>query len=278
MAAPKCSPTILRMRLTREVRFCLSGGLDQPPLNSWAGWPACDGIVPFLLLRATISGTADAKTGFLCNITAMDRLLREVAIPHLQEAWANAPGGCLPGASALLSVWGSLEDRTLASVKLESLELHTTPFQHFCVSRGRLLVIVLTESFEFSASHRLCCSGLSDEENLELFGKCSNPNGHGHNYVVEISVAGKPDGQSGAITDHREFQRTVQEQVIDRLDHKHLNTDCSEFDHLNPTVENITRVIWALLDGCFGPAKLHRVRVYETPKTYADYWGDSVGS
>ena len=137
-------------------------------------------------------------------------------------------------------------------------------------------MVRMTRSFEFSAAHRFWCEDWSDEKNRRVFGKCSHPNGHGHNYVVEISVAGEPDSQSGAITDHRSFQRTVKERVIDRFDHKHLNTDCSEFNDLNPTVENITRVIWTQLEACFSPAELHRVRVYETPKTYADYWGSSA--
>ena len=86
-------------------------------------------------------------------------------------------------------------------------------------------------------------------------------------------MAGDPDPDTGEIADHRAFQRTVKEQVIDRFDHKHLNADCPEFAELNPTVENITRVIWDLLDGRFAPARLRTVRVYETPKTYAEFSG-----
>ncbi len=135
-------------------------------------------------------------------------------------------------------------------------------------------MLVMTESFEFSASHRLFCRDLTDQQNAALFGKCSNTNGHGHNYVVHISVAGRPDERTGALLEHAAFQRTVKHRVVDHFDHKHLNSDCAEFSDLNPTVENITRVIWERLKNEFAPARLHRVRVYETPKTYAEYAGD----
>ncbi len=135
-------------------------------------------------------------------------------------------------------------------------------------------MVVMTESFEFAASHRLCCADLSDDQNQKLFGKCSNPSGHGHNYVVQVSVTGQPDAQTGALLDHAAFQRAVKHRVVDHFDHKHLNSDCPEFSDLNPTIENITRVIWERLKNEFAPACLHKVLVYETPKTYAEYAGD----
>ncbi len=131
-------------------------------------------------------------------------------------------------------------------------------------------MVSVTESFEFAASHRLYCPSMSEEENRALFGKCANPNGHGHNYVVEVTVRGTPHAATGRIVDLQEMESIVKERVVDRFDHKHLNLDCPEFANLNPSVENITTVIWELLDRRFEPARLAKVRVWETPKTYAE--------
>ncbi|RIK62987.1 MAG: 6-pyruvoyl tetrahydrobiopterin synthase [Planctomycetota bacterium] len=129
----------------------------------------------------------------------------------------------------------------------------------------------MTQCFEFSASHRLHVPGLSDEENRRVFGKCNNPNGHGHNYQVEVTVAGPVDARTGSVLPLPAFESLVKREVIDRLDHKHLNSDTEEFARLNPSVENIARVIWEILEPQMSPARLRRVRVWETAKTYAEY-------
>ena len=131
-------------------------------------------------------------------------------------------------------------------------------------------MVSLTQQFEFSASHRLHNPELSDEENRELFGKCNNPNGHGHNYVVEISLKRALAARKLYLP---AFEAKVKELVIDRLDHKHLNVDVDYFKEVNPSVENIAIAIWEWLDGQFGDDQLGNVRVYETPKTWADYCG-----
>ncbi|NLU22175.1 MAG: 6-carboxytetrahydropterin synthase [Phycisphaerae bacterium] len=131
----------------------------------------------------------------------------------------------------------------------------------------------MTQSFEFAAAHRLHCADMSEARNYEIFGKCNNPNGHGHNYQLEVTVAGRPDPATGHVIPLRQMEEIVNERVINRFDHKHLNQDCPEFRTLNPSVENITRVIWGLLEGQFGAARLARVRVWETAKTYAEYEG-----
>ena len=136
-------------------------------------------------------------------------------------------------------------------------------------------MVLLTQSFEFSASHRLSCEGLTDEDNRRLFGKCSNPNGHGHNYVLEVTIAGDPDFRTGVVIDIAALDRIVGERVIEPLDHKNLNVECPEFASLNPTVENIARVIFRRLSDALGDRRLVSVRVWETPKTYAEYAGEA---
>ena len=115
---------------------------------------------------------------------------------------------------------------------------------------------------------------MTDEENRRIFGRCTNSNGHGHNYVVNVTLRGNPHQETGTLTSMPEFKRIVNERVIDVFDHKHLNKDLPEFATINPSVENIARLIHEKLDGAFSPARLESIRVYETPKTYAEYTGD----
>ena len=136
-------------------------------------------------------------------------------------------------------------------------------------------MIELTQQFEFSAAHRLHCPSMSDEENVATFGKCNNLNGHGHNYVVEVTIGNSADyvKEKGAVAPLEEFQSTVKTLVIDRLDHKHLNEDVEYFAEINPSVENISIAIFSWLKGSVGAAELVAVKVYETPKTWAEYRG-----
>ena len=138
-------------------------------------------------------------------------------------------------------------------------------------------MVEITQSFEFSAAHRLHVPAFSDERNREVFGKCNNPSGHGHNYVVEVSIAGRPDPHSGCILPLPQFEAIVRQHVIDVLDHKHLNADTAEFANVNPSVENIAIVVWNLLRDRLSPATLSCVRVWETPRTCAEYRGASGG-
>jgi 6-pyruvoyltetrahydropterin/6-carboxytetrahydropterin synthase len=128
-------------------------------------------------------------------------------------------------------------------------------------------MIHYTEQFEFSASHLLHCPDWTAEKNRAIFGKCNNPNGHGHNYVVEVTV--RQSREPWDFGQRLHLQRVVKEAVLDRFDHKHLNLDTEEFRELNPTIENITRVVWDLLYGPVQPLELVEVKVLETAKTWA---------
>ena len=136
-------------------------------------------------------------------------------------------------------------------------------------------MVSLTQQFEFSAAHRLHCDEFSEQENRDVFGKCNNPEGHGHNYVVELTVGQPLSSPEGQVISLADLESTVKRLVIDRLDHKHLNRDVPEFAKLNPSVENIAIKIWEWLEPEIQQTKLQRVRIYETPKTWADYSGPS---
>ena len=133
--------------------------------------------------------------------------------------------------------------------------------------------VTLVQQFEFSAAHRLHADQLSDEENRAVFGKCNLAHGHGHNYVLEVAVTDAPSS-TGEVFPLEQMQTIVRQQVIERFDHRHLNLDCEEFRETNPTVEHIAQACWQLLDGHFAPARLTHLRLYETPKTWVDLYGN----
>ncbi len=256
------------MKLMREIRFSV-----LPPsisvTNSWAGWPSATSIAPFLALQVVLRGVADPRTGYLCNVQAIDHTVRECVVPIVVESLQTKK--LPPTGETLVKVcWNALRNNVPRGTELEELRLAPTPHLIFSKHSGAQNMVSITESFEFAASHRLHCPSMSEQENRALFGKCANPNGHGHNYVVEVTVRGTPDATTGRIVDIQEMESVVKERVVDRFDHKHLNLDCPEFANLNPSVENITTVIWKLLDGRLESARLAKVRVWETPKTYAE--------
>jgi 6-pyruvoyltetrahydropterin/6-carboxytetrahydropterin synthase len=136
-------------------------------------------------------------------------------------------------------------------------------------------MVYLTRKAEFSASHYYHNPNLSAEENRRLFGKCNNPNGHGHNYTVEVTVTGAVDPRSGFVVDLKDLKEILNREVMDVVDHRFLNKEVAEFAASIPTTENLAIWIWQRLEGKFQVAKLHRVRLYETPDLFVDYYGEA---
>ena len=134
-------------------------------------------------------------------------------------------------------------------------------------------MVYLTRKAEFSASHYYHNPKLSPEENLRLFGKCNNPNGHGHNYTVELTVTGAVDPRSGFVVDLKDLKEILNREVMDVLDHRFLNKEVAEFADSIPTTENLAIWIWRRLEGKLKVARLHRVRLYETVDLFVDYYG-----
>lgn len=135
-------------------------------------------------------------------------------------------------------------------------------------------MVYLTRKCEFSASHHYDNPAFSAEENRRVFGKCNNPNGHGHNYTLEVTVKGSVDTKTGFVVDLKELKEIMNREVVDAMDHRYLNKEVPEFASLIPTTENIAIVAWKRLDAKLKVAKLHRIRVYETPDLWADYYGE----
>ena len=133
----------------------------------------------------------------------------------------------------------------------------------------------LTRGYRFSASHRLHSDDMSPEENARIFGKCNNPNGHGHNYTLEVTVKGPVDPKSGFVVDLKQLKDVMSREVLDALDHRFLNKEVPEFFTKIPTTENLAIAIWQRLAPKLNAAQLHRVRVYETPDLFVDFYGEA---
>lgn len=135
-------------------------------------------------------------------------------------------------------------------------------------------MILLTRKAEFSASHFYWNDGWTEEENRRMFGKCANRNGHGHNYMLEVTVAGEVDPVTGFVVDLKRLKDVMECEVLSAYDHRHLNFEVPEFRAAIPTTENIAVAVWRRLEGKIPGAKLRRVRVYEMPDLFADYLGE----
>ena len=136
--------------------------------------------------------------------------------------------------------------------------------------------MVITRKIEFSASHVCRNPELSEQENQKLFGLAANPHGHGHNYVLEVSVEGGPDPVTGMVLDLKELKDVLNREVVQPYDHRFLNYEVPPFDQVIPTAENIARDIWERLEPHLNrdSRKLRQVRLYETSDLYVDYRGD----
>jgi 6-pyruvoyltetrahydropterin/6-carboxytetrahydropterin synthase len=135
-------------------------------------------------------------------------------------------------------------------------------------------MVYLTRKAEFSASHYYHNPQLSAEENQRLFGKSGNPNGHGHNYTLEVTVKGEVNPVSGFVVDLKQLKETMNREVLDAMDHRLLNKEVPEFGKVVPTPENLAIAIWKRLAPKLVHAQLHRVRLYETPDLFVDFYGE----
>ena len=266
-------------RLTREVRFAVNLGAGAPPepipTNSYAGFPSLTGLGHFFTLQATVAGDLDPASNYLLNIKQVDAMVRERAIPHVAAAVRSGRFGGGAGVAGELFI---LLRAAWPGVVLDKLGLSLSPFLSLSVHASEFPMpgdVRLSQKFEFSASHRLHNPALSEERNRAIFGKCNNPHGHGHNYELQVTLAGRPDA-NGLLIDVPAFERIVARTVIDRFDHKNLNIELSEFADVIPSVENIARVIYRLLKPALESdrTRLAAVTVWETPKTWCEYQED----
>jgi 6-pyruvoyltetrahydropterin/6-carboxytetrahydropterin synthase len=134
--------------------------------------------------------------------------------------------------------------------------------------------VTVSRKAHFNAAHRLYRPDWTDEKNDAIFGKCNNPNFHGHNYELVVSVTGSIDPETGYVIDVKELKQIIYDQVEKPFDHKNLNLDVADFKNLNPTAENIVVVIWQKIKTCISESHELEVVLYETPRNFVSYKGE----
>ena len=263
-------------KLARQVRFSINPFLSEDCIgsNSFASKPAGEGLSIFLELSVEIQGKLARDTGFIVNVVEIDRNVREFVVPIFTERISQdfrgaRHVGLSVMAELLRSAWDRLSDK-FGPAELSKLDLKLNPFRAIAINSEDLEMVYFCEKFEFAAMHKLWNDDFSEQKNIEVFGKCANPTGHGHNYVVEVAINMPATRENFRIGD---FERTVNEELIKLLDHKNLNADVEQFRQTNPTIENIAAFAWNRLADKFTDAALHRVTVWETDKTYCTYYG-----
>ena len=264
-------------RLTREVRFAINDAPDDqigsPPTNGYAGYPSLTGLGYFFAAQVTLAGELDRRSSYLLNIKQVDEAVRQVGVPLVGRAIRRKTFG--GGGKLVHDLFEELRYLWPEHVHLHDLRLSLSPFLALSVFASEFPMIRLSQKFEFAASHRLHVPTMSAEDNARTFGKCNNPHGHGHNYELQVTLRGVPHA-SGELMHVPAMERVVAEHVIDRFDHKNLNVELEEFKDVVPSVENIAKVIYGILEPRFAEegATLASVTVWETPKTWCEYSED----
>ena len=232
------------------------------------------------VLEVMVKGHLDMHDGMVINLTDLDALLKTEVQPHYDHKLLNKQHPIFAKNPRLqptcenitIDIWQRL-DSSLPNALLHRVRLYESS-THFADYYGEDIMVYLTKVYEFSAAHRLHSQQLSDKENLEIFGKCNNPAGHGHNYVLEVTIKGTVDPKTGLIADLNLLDEVIEKEVFSRFDYKHLNLDTAEFENVNPTSENFVKVLWDVMEPNLQPVRLHRVRLRETPKNHFDYYGE----
>lgn len=263
--------------LAREVRFSVNPFLpvDARGYNSYCSRPSGQGLAIFLTLTVELAGPVDPDTGFVMNIVQVDQLVRRHATGIFAQRIRQDYARQKHIEAAVLADLCVLARRRLAeafapAIEVGKITLNLNPFRSLSVEQTGDMVY-LSERFEFAATHTLWNDKFSQEKNLEVFGKCANRAGHGHNYIVDVTVA-MPRSAPGL--HFSDFERVVDAELIEYVDHKNLNVEIAEFARVIPTVENIAVFAWDRLAGRFAqPVKLHSVKVWESDKTWCSYYG-----
>ena len=262
--------------LARQVRFSINPFLPETEVgfNSYASKPCGEGYCLYFALWVKLAGELDEKTGFVVNVVDIDKVVRRSAVPVFSECFKNKYANCrnvtLKDIQEILrGVWGVIE-KEFSFAKLMELAVELNPFRKLSINAEDFTLARISEKFEFAAMHKLWNESLSDEKNFEAFGKCANPSGHGHNYVVEVTVCRDEKDEGFRIG---EFEKTVSQEFIELVDHKNLNVDVAEFSDKNPTIENVAVLAWEKLCGKFSHSVLESVTVWESDRTYCTYCG-----
>lgn len=269
------NPTI---RMTRRVMFSSGHRYWLPALTEeenrarFGRWASPYNHGHNYGLDVTVDGRVDEATGMVVNIKTIDDILKATIIRQFDQRSINDEiPHFLAVPSTMENLLTYLAGQLLipgvlpAEVTLTHLRLEEMPLLWAELSlQNESRFMTLNRVYEFAASHRLHAPSLSDERNIELFGKCNNPNGHGHNYVLEVAVAGEPDPVTGMLADLGALDEAVKREVVDRYDHKNLNEDIPEFQGRPTSSEIVAQEIFTRLKTVL--PNLHRIRLHETAR------------
>ena len=263
-------------KTARQVRFSINPFLpsDTEGYNSYASKPSGEGLSIFFELLVEVAGEVEPATGFVVNVDDIDENVRRYIVPifaeRIRENFRQGRHIGFFGIVELLAdARGKLANK-FGSSEISKVSLSLNPFRKVEINSEDLKMIYFSEKFEFAATHKLWNEQFSEKKNFEVFGKCANPTGHGHNYIVEVTIKKAADNGNFCITD---FEKIVDDELVRLVDHKNLNADVAEFEKKNATVENIAAFGWEKLAGKFAAAELSSITVWETDRTYCTYCG-----
>jgi 6-pyruvoyltetrahydropterin/6-carboxytetrahydropterin synthase len=262
-------------KLVRKVRFSVEPFAETASngANSYGGKPCGEGLSLFFEVSVGLAGESDKDTGFVVNVMDIDSVVRQYAVPvfaaNIRKAFRDGKQLTISETAGLLaSVRDELRDKFDGAMLIE-LGLGLNPYRKVALDCEDMKMYYFSEKFDFAAMHKLWNDEFSEQKNFEVFGKCANPNGHGHNYIVEVTVKAATD-EDICIGD---FEQVVNGEFVKLVDHKNLNADVSALADINPTIENLAEFAWSRLKGKFDSAKLHSVSIWESDRTFCTYYG-----
>jgi len=256
--------------LSRQIRFAIDpfAKSQQTGSNSYCAKPTAEGLAFFFTLYVELKSIANKDTGFVVNVADIDKIVRGKAIGLFDDFVKNySKAGFEQFAKLLAKIWRKIENDFLPA-KLNSLSLELMPARKITIKERTGDMFYFSEKFEFAASHTLWNTKFSEKENFKIFGKCANKCGHGHNYIVEVTVKKSSNNKSLKAGD---FQQIVDGNFISIVDHKNLNADVAFFKKSNPTVENIAEFAFKQLKNKFKPFQLDNITVWENDRTFCTY-------
>ena len=276
------------VRLTKRLEFSASHRYHNPAWSDERNrkvFGRCNNLHGHghnYLLEVTIEGAVDDDTGMVVNLYDVKQVLQAVIEEfdhkdlHLDTPVFRSRIPTTENLSVVL--WDRIAAKAdgfqLSRIRLfEEEDLYVDyEGRHL----GDAPEVALTRRYQFSAAHRLHSPVLSEEENRKVFGKCNNPNGHGHNYTVEVTIRGPVSPETGMVTGLDHLDRVVNERVIQRFDHQHLNYD-KAFAETVTTGENLVLLLWELLEKAVPEGVLDRIGLVETRDNYFEYCGNKAG-
>jgi len=258
-------------KLARQIRFAINPFADSAQIgaNSYCAKPTTNALGLYLALLVELESKVNPDTGFVVNVVDIDRVVRDNAIKifddFIKQKFAAKKEITFEHIAGLLSkVWSVLENK-FPPAKISNLTVELMPARKLAIRERNGNMLYFSEKFEFAASHTLWNKKFADAENDAVFGKCANRTGHGHNYIVEITVK-KSDNEKPF--NAGDFEAVVKKEFISIVDHKNLNTDVPHFAKVNPTVENISEFAFNCLTGKFPDCALDSITIWESDRTF----------